>query len=143
MLLAKLSRGPKDTAVGPIGRSIREPTGPRREWPLGVRRTIELVNRHTMGGGWAVAVSVALAAWLLARPRVGLNALSAWTVVLGLAGGVIAIAWPAVHAAMWLSIALIVLALYPALVGGEGLLYLPAVVLIALPLRRADTVAVS
>lgn len=82
------------------------------------------------GGVTSVAVSTGLLVVVLLRD-VGLNALNGWTILLGLAAGVAVLLRPERRVAAT-SLVLVVSAMLPALVGGLGLLFVPAVVLLAL-----------
>lgn len=89
-----------------------------------------------LGGHLAVLVSIVLAVIVLSRDA-GPNWLNGSTIVLGAAGGVLAVV--AVNrlqlAAAWV---VMLLAMAPALIGGLGLLYVPSLIL--LPIGRASAV---
>lgn len=92
------------------------------------------MKARVVGGLLAVAVSSALLVFVLARP-VGLNPLNSWTVLLGIIGGLVAVRRP-VGTGRWLAALILILALFPALPGGLGLLYLPSLALLGVPNRR-------
>lgn len=77
-----------------------------------------------------MVVSIFLLGWVVVG-HVGFNAANGWTILLGAAGSLVAILWPRSTPLRLVSTVLLVLGLLPALVGGLGLLYLPAVFLIA------------
>jgi len=81
-----------------------------------------------MGGWIAVGVSAALLGVVLVRD-LGFNILNGWTMVAGTVGGLIAVARRQ-PSALGVAFGLVLLATLPALYGGLGLLYLPALVLI-------------
>lgn len=90
------------------------------------------------GGGLAVVVSALLLGIVLVRD-VGLNPLNGWTVVLGLAGGAVAMTGTRARSvlAAWV---MVLLAALPALVGGLGLLFLPSLALLPLGAIRGSDV---
>jgi hypothetical protein len=69
------------------------------------------------------AVSVSLLVIVLVRD-VGLNALNVWTIALGIAASLLGLVAPARSVFVLVAIAVAVLAMLPALIGGLGLLYL-------------------
>lgn len=80
-----------------------------------------------------MGVSAALLGVVLVRD-VGLNILNGWTIVAGTVGGLIAVARRQ-PSALGVAFGLVLLATLPALYGGLGLLYLPALALI-FPVHR-------
>ena len=80
--------------------------------------------------GWAGATSLGLLLVVLARPRVGLNPLSGWTIVVGLTGAVFGAR--SGRRTLGTAVLLVAAAALPALVGGLGLLYAPALLLLCL-----------
>lgn len=83
------------------------------------------------GGFLGIAVSSLLLVSLVAR-GVELNILSGWTIMMGIAGGVVAL-----KAVSRLSLLVagmsFVLAMLPAMIGGVGFLYVPSLVLVVAP----------
>ena len=82
------------------------------------------------GAIWAAAMSALLAIWLVVRASVDLNPLNFATLVLATAAAVIAIWRSTSLTALIISDVLLFLAMVPALIGGVGFLYLPALVLL-------------
>lgn len=92
-----------------------------------------------VGAGLAVGVSAGLLVMVLARD-VGVNVLTAWTIVLGAAGGVVAWRGQGRRSRLW-AIAIIIVGALPATVFvGLGLVYLIPVVLIAVGGESAPAV---
>ena len=76
-----------------------------------------------LGAVASVVVSLGLLVLVLVRD-VGLNALNGWTIALGIAASVLGLVAPSRPVFVLVAIALAVLAMLPALIGGLGLLYL-------------------
>lgn len=90
-------------------------------------------------GGAASAVA-SFGLWVLVLVRdVGLNPLNGWTIALGLAASIIALLAPTRPSVVLASIALMVLAMLPALIGGVGLLYLLPIGLLVRGLRTYNS----
>jgi hypothetical protein len=81
-----------------------------------------------LGGTLALLVSILLLVSVMSRPRVGLNWVNGFTIFLAGLGGVLALRWPNLS---FFAAPLIIVAALPALAGGVGLLYVPAVVCLA------------
>jgi len=81
-----------------------------------------------LAGGVAVGISAVIAFLLVFIANEGVNLLSGATLVGTAVGGGLAIAWPDRRWVVVLGGLLIIVAIYPALIGGVGLLYVPSAV---------------
>lgn len=91
------------------------------------------------GGFAAIGVSAVLLVVVLVRD-VGLNVLNGWTIFLGLAAGVVVLLQPR-RPVVVAAIVAVALAMFPALIGGLGLLFLPSLFLLVMSLPRIPDAA--
>lgn len=85
-----------------------------------------------LGGTLAVTVSVTLFLWLVIRPDASINPLNAVTLILGLTGGTVALAYPDKIRLLAAATLILILAAAPTVFGAVWLLYVPPITLVAL-----------